>query len=252
MAMTDKTGKVVWRADELPFGEEYQTQETPERNDRRFLGKQLDKETGLICMGKRYLDPRTGRFTQPDPVGLVDPATGKVNQEMLLNPQRLNRYVYGLNNPYKYVDPDGDFAIETEEYKSFMSKVRPRVKSAIAKGINIGYSLGTIISEGMIQGAIGRSGRQLRLRRLMNNTKVSSADRGWITQESNAIKRKSINQSGNVKTHIRNPPGKDLAHDRGREAAKGFGYEYSNLQNRDLHKLQHRYDNYGRKNKIRR
>ncbi|MCI5207223.1 MAG: hypothetical protein D3910_00155 [Candidatus Electrothrix sp. ATG2] len=30
---------------------------------------------------------------------------------MLLNPQRLNRYVYGLNNPYKYVDPDGEFAL---------------------------------------------------------------------------------------------------------------------------------------------
>ena len=83
----------------------------PERNNRRFLGKQLDKETGLVYMGARYLDPRTGRFTQPDPVGLVDPATGKVNQQMLLNPQRLNRYVYGLNNPYRYVDPEGDFAI---------------------------------------------------------------------------------------------------------------------------------------------
>ena len=111
MAMTDKTGKVVWRADELPFGEQYQTEEDPVRNNVRFLGKRYDPESGLICMGKRYLDPRTGRFTQPDPVGLVDPATGKVNQEMLLNPQRLNRYVYALNNPYRYVDPEGDFAI---------------------------------------------------------------------------------------------------------------------------------------------
>ena len=30
---------------------------------------------------------------------------------MLLNPQRLNRYVYALNNPYKYIDPEGNFAI---------------------------------------------------------------------------------------------------------------------------------------------
>jgi RHS repeat-associated protein len=58
-------------------------------------------------MGARFLDPKTGRFTQPDPVGLVDPATGKVNQEMLVNPQRQNRYVYALNNPYRYIDPDG-------------------------------------------------------------------------------------------------------------------------------------------------
>ena len=33
---------------------------------------------------------------------------------------------------------------------------------------------------------------------------------------------------------IRNPPGKDLAHERGREASKGYSYEQSNLQDRDL------------------
>ncbi len=51
----------------------------------------------------------SARFNRPDPVGLVDPATGKVNQQMLLNPQLQNRYVYALNNPYRYVDPDGNF-----------------------------------------------------------------------------------------------------------------------------------------------
>lgn len=34
------------------------------------------------------------------------------------------------------------------------------------------------------------------------------------------------------------------------EAAKGFGYEHSNLQLKSLHRLQHKYDdNYGRLNK---
>ena len=90
----------------------------------------------------------------------------------------------------------------------------------------------------------GRAGKQKRLRELMDDNKVSSADRGWIKQEVNAIDR------GNRK-NIRNPPGKDMAHERGREAAKGYGYEHSNLQDRDLHRLQHRYDNYGRRNKER-
>ena len=40
-------------------------------------------------------------------------------------------------------------------------------------------------------------------------------------------------------------------HERGREASKGYGYEYSNLQDRDLHRRQHKFDNYGRKNKER-
>ena len=48
-------------------------------------------------------------------------------------------------------------------------------------------------------------------------------------------------------------PGKQLAHTRGREAAKGYDHveSPSNLQNTDLHKTQHRYDDKGRANKDR-
>ena len=42
----------------------------------------------------------------PQPANL-----SKTNQKILDNPQRLNRYAYGLNNPYKYVDPDGNFPV---------------------------------------------------------------------------------------------------------------------------------------------
>ena len=87
----------------------------------------------------------------------------------------------------------------------------------------------------------GRAGKQEKLRELANNDKLGSADRGWIQQEINSIERGQRNS-------IRNPPGKDLAHERGREAAKGYGYKYSNLQDRDLHRLQHKYDDFGRKN----
>ncbi|WP_228464031.1 polymorphic toxin type 8 domain-containing protein [Chryseobacterium bernardetii] len=90
----------------------------------------------------------------------------------------------------------------------------------------------------------GRAGKQDRLKELANDPKVSKADRGWIKSEMNQIAR-------GKRTSIRNPPGKDLAHERGREAAKGFSYKYSHLQNRKDHRNQHRYDNGGRKNKIR-
>jgi hypothetical protein len=91
---------------------------------------------------------------------------------------------------------------------------------------------------------LGRGGKQVRLRELADDPMVSSADRGWIKQEMNQIER-------GTRKNIRNPPGKDLAHERGREAAKGFGYEHSNLQDRDLHKLQHKYDDFGKANKER-
>ncbi|AZA52050.1 DUF6443 domain-containing protein [Chryseobacterium sp. G0201] len=90
----------------------------------------------------------------------------------------------------------------------------------------------------------GRSGKQARLRELSTDPKLGKADKGWLKSDINKI------EQGKRKT-IRNPPGKDLAHERGREAAKGYSYEYSHLQNRKDHRNQHKYDNGGRKNKER-
>ena len=44
----------------------------------------------------RYYDPVAGRFLSTDPV-LTDSNSGA----------SFNRYTYALNNPYKYIDPDG-------------------------------------------------------------------------------------------------------------------------------------------------
>jgi hypothetical protein len=53
------------------------------------------------------MDVGVGRFLAPDPIRIVDAATGQVNSIILGDPQRLNVYGYGLNNPYRYVDQDG-------------------------------------------------------------------------------------------------------------------------------------------------
>jgi RHS repeat-associated protein len=105
--MTDPGGNVVWRADYLPFGEENLTSGTLE-NDFRFVGKENDKETGLYYFGARYVEAMIGRFISPDPLGAVDPRTGGINEKVIVNPQRVNLYAYGLNNPNRYIDPDGN------------------------------------------------------------------------------------------------------------------------------------------------
>ncbi|MFZ3136094.1 MAG: RHS repeat-associated core domain-containing protein [Thermodesulfovibrionales bacterium] len=110
LAMTDQNGIVVWRADYKPFGEEQTITGTIENNEK-FIGKEKDKETGLYYFGARYMDPKIGRFINPDTIGPVDQRTSKTNYQVLLNPQRLNPYAYALNNPYKYVDQDGMFAV---------------------------------------------------------------------------------------------------------------------------------------------
>lgn len=99
LAMTDSTGKVVWKADYKPFGEEQSVTATT-TNDKRFIGKEKDEETGLSYFGARYQDAKAGRFISPDPVRAVDPRTSKTNEKLLADPQQLNTYAYALNNPY--------------------------------------------------------------------------------------------------------------------------------------------------------
>ena len=50
-------------------------------------------------------------------------------------------------------------------------------------------------------------------------------------------------------SYINTSKGKVLAHPRGKEAAKGYSYKESQLQLENNHKLQHKYDNNGKRNK---
>jgi RHS repeat-associated protein len=75
-----------------PFGE---SSTTGSEEDYQFAGKEKDA-SGLYYFGARYYDPQVGRFTTKDPL------PGRIQ-----SPQTLNRYVYCLNNPLKYVDPQG-------------------------------------------------------------------------------------------------------------------------------------------------
>ncbi|MCM2263854.1 MAG: RHS domain-containing protein [Desulfuromonadales bacterium] len=105
LAMTDSKGIKVWEADYLPFGEVYM--ETGAVNDRKFVGKERDEESQLDYFGARYHYAKIGRFLAPDPVRAVDVNTGRINAQVLADPQGGNVYAYSLNNPYSVVDPDG-------------------------------------------------------------------------------------------------------------------------------------------------
>ena len=94
------------------------------------MGKEKDKETGLYYFGARYMEPRIGRFAVIDPVGPVSSQTGKANEKLLLNPQKLNRYAYSINNPYRYKDEDGRWPEEV--HNSIIKAAFPKLpRSAI-------------------------------------------------------------------------------------------------------------------------
>jgi RHS repeat-associated protein len=96
VAATNEAGQVLWRKDYAPFGEQIDT--TPDTEKQSYTGKPHDEVTGLTYFGGRYYDPQTARFMSVDPVAFVDH-----------NTMSFNRYLYVNNNPYKYVDPDGEF-----------------------------------------------------------------------------------------------------------------------------------------------
>lgn len=97
---TDQAGNVVWKENYRPYGEKLTNQATSSNNKIWFTGKPYDSNTGLSYMGARYYNPQLGRFMGIDPKGF-DPN----------NIHSFNRYAYANNNPYKFVDPDGNSAV---------------------------------------------------------------------------------------------------------------------------------------------
>ncbi|MET9512046.1 RHS repeat-associated core domain-containing protein [Streptomyces flavidovirens] len=78
-----------------PFGTSRGTASGPWPDDKSFLGKPADTDTGLTHIGAREYDPTTGQFISVDPLLLSDQA------------QSLNGYAYGNNNPVTNADPTG-------------------------------------------------------------------------------------------------------------------------------------------------
>lgn len=100
LAATDTAGNLLWKENYKPYGEKLTRSAGSSSNKIGFHGKAHDDGTGLSYMGARYYDPVLGRFTGIDPVDF---------QEASLH--SFNRYTYANNNPYRYVDPDGRWAL---------------------------------------------------------------------------------------------------------------------------------------------
>jgi len=94
--VTDSDGETVWRARMRLWGtirheENRDIHSVHPQQNLRFAGQYLDRETGLHYNTFRYFLPESGRFSQPDPVGLAG---------------GLNLYQYGPN-PISWIDPLG-------------------------------------------------------------------------------------------------------------------------------------------------
>jgi RHS repeat-associated protein len=113
---TDSLGKVISRRDFLPFGEEIQRASYGSDSVRqKFTGYERDSETGLDYAKARMFGSGVGRFTSPDPYNVIlEKERGEDEDEraailigFISNPQRWNMYIYVVNNPFAFTDPDG-------------------------------------------------------------------------------------------------------------------------------------------------
>lgn len=95
--ITDNSGSVVERDDYYPFGGQLAISTYPQLSVNRFKfnGKELQTtgNTGFLDYGARMYDDVIGRW------GVVDP----MSEDDYWN----NPYNYGLNNPIRFIDPNG-------------------------------------------------------------------------------------------------------------------------------------------------
>jgi RHS repeat-associated protein len=68
-----------------------------------FTGKERDTESGNDYFGARYYASSMGRFMSPD----WSKTPTAVPYAKLYDPQSLNLYLYGANNPLRFTDADG-------------------------------------------------------------------------------------------------------------------------------------------------
>ena len=130
-ATADAAATNVRYFDYLPFGEDIAqgnngrgtgypagtSLTVPGNVNERFTSKERDAETGLDYFGARYMSSAQGRFTSPDTAG-----------PDLTNPQTFNKYRYALNNPLRYVDPNGLYERDVHQQLTYAL--------ALAAGIN--------------------------------------------------------------------------------------------------------------------
>ncbi len=115
--MTDGAMTPVWEATWWSYGGAYGIT-GPASLDLRLPGQWFQAESGLHYNWHRTYDPQSGRYLQPDPLGMPDGP---------------NRWWYAKNSPEMYVDLDGRFALSPLLY--------PVIGAALGGGGNLLYQL---------------------------------------------------------------------------------------------------------------
>ena len=98
---TDRYGRVKAGYNYGPFGEVLDSVGEADTHLNRFNGKVFDAASGFSYYGARYYDLQSISFSQADPLYRFVPDLA------FDEPRKMNLYAFTLNNPMRYMDPDG-------------------------------------------------------------------------------------------------------------------------------------------------
>ena len=101
--ITDAKANITQFDAYLPYGELLVDEHnSSEDMPYKFNGKELDEETGLYYYGARYMDPKISMWLGVDPLMEKYP--------------NLTGYCYTMDNPIKFIDPDGNKIVPWRVY----------------------------------------------------------------------------------------------------------------------------------------
>jgi RHS repeat-associated protein len=256
IAATDANGALLWKEGYTPFGERTQIASASASHSQWFAGKQADVETGLSYFGARYYDPVVGRFMGIDAVTFHEE-----------NLQSFNRYAYGNNNPYRFVDPDGNQAVE-----AILPKNAPIVGMGKAIGGYVAFAEGMATGDQALRGSAADGLRESRAENIEafgamlgrvkgqapKSDAVSTAAANRAESIAKGIPESAIGPSGKPKIHVVDHGGKrKQAKDAARNEQNGNGgtvenhtsptvgkdHYHSKSQSGDKGRIHHEYNN---------
>jgi len=104
IAKSDADGYLYLNEEYQPYGEKIYGTEDPEGNEDWYTGQNYSEDLDLSYFGARWYDAKQGRFLSIDPASVS-----------LASIHSFNRYHYANSNPYRYVDPNGEQAIDDDD-----------------------------------------------------------------------------------------------------------------------------------------
>jgi RHS repeat-associated protein len=142
VALTDSKQKVVESYDYDSFGN-LKNHDSKPTQPFTYTGREWDGETGLYYYRARYYDPKAGRFTQMDPIGLAggDVVLFGYVQNNPVNRKDPHGLQYDMNDAYDDLGGNDNTSVQNAAFGSVLQSVADAV----------GYVTGKII-ENLVSG----------------------------------------------------------------------------------------------------